>query len=288
RILKMEKVLDSHSTQAGDAEEILRTIDGKCDLEVKRSKLIKGPVILGYLHPVIYLPDMSFSQKNLTDILRHEYTHWKRHHLAIKFILQCITFLFWWNPCIYLLRKDITHLIELICDEIAMTPYHEQEKLHYMTTILQCLKHSAGMNAAGETRDCALGFAAVMPGYTTKQRLTYHMNKTPLATRKRYQIYLLNGIAIFWMLASYFVILQPFYNPEKVQSYSNEENSYLVESADGSYEFHYDGYVVPVSRESVEEDGYYIYTIIPYEEYKDLGSYEEAETYLKYMENRKE
>ena len=111
RIRKMEKVLDSHSTQAGDAEEILRTIDGKCDVAVKKSRLIKGPVILGYLHPVIYLPDMSFSRKNLTDILRHEYTHWKRHHLAIKFVLQCITFLFWWNPCIYLLRKDITHLM---------------------------------------------------------------------------------------------------------------------------------------------------------------------------------
>lgn len=288
KIRKMEKALETHSREDRAAEEILQAIDEVCPLKVRRSPLIKGPVILGYLHPVIYLPEMVFSRKNISDILRHEYTHWKRHHLTIKFALQCITILFWWNPCIYLLRSDVVHLIEIMCDEVAMNSYHEKEKLHYMATILQCLRHSAGMRPEEVTRDCALGFAAVRDGTATKQRLAYHLNKTPLAARKRYQIYLLNGITILWMLASYFVILQPFYKPAGVENYSNEENAYLVERADGAYEFHYGTSVVPVSRKDVEEDGYYIYTIIPYEEYKDLGSYEEAESYLEYMEDRGE
>ena len=279
KVRKMERVLRENSEEAHDAEEILHTIDEACPLPVRRTALLSGPVIVGYLHPVIYLPEVSFSRKNLIDILRHEYTHWKRHHLTFKFVLQCITILFWWNPCIYLLRKDMVHLIELICDEVAMRTYQQNEKLHYMATILQCLNNSAAAPGEGEAKDCALGFAAVIGGNKTKQRVTYHLNKTPLAGRKKYQIYLLNGIAICWLLVSYFVILQPFYNPEDVENYSNSENAYLVECQDGSYEFHFGANIVPVSRESVEKDEYFIYPVISYEEYKNLGDYQESQHY---------
>ena len=148
-----------------------------------------------------------------------------------------------------------------------------------MATILQCLRHSAVVPGKEETRDCALGFVSVTGGKTTKQRVTYHLNKTPMVARKRYRIYLLNGIAVFWLLASYFVILQPFYQPDDAENYSNGENAYLVECQDGSYEFHYGANIVSVPRESMEQDGYYIYPVISYEEYKDLGSYQEAQSY---------
>ena len=288
KVRKMERVLGDNSEEARDAEEILHIIDETCPLPVRRTVLLNGPVIVGYLHPVIYLPEVSYTRKNLIDILRHEYTHWKRHHLALKFVLQCVTILFWWNPCIYLLRKDIVHLIELICDEIAMRTYEQKEKLHYMATILQCLRHSAVVSGKEKTRDCALGFATVIGGSTTKQRVTYHLNKTPMAARKKYRIYLLNGFAIFWLLASYFVILQPFYQPNNTEKYSNGENAYLVECQDGSYEFHYGANKVRIPGESMEQEGYYIYPVIPYEEYKDLGSYQEAQSYQELFLERAE
>ena len=288
KVRKTERVLKENAKEDKESEEILHTIDESCPLPVRRTTLLKGPVIVGYLHPVIYLPETYFTRKNLIDILRHEYTHWKRHHLAIKFILQCVTILFWWNPCIYLLRKDMVHLIELICDEIAMRTYEQKERLHYMATILQCLRYSVKGTLEEKTGDCALGFVAVIKGNATKQRLTYHLNKTPLAARQKYQIYLLNGITICWLLASYFVILQPFYKPKDEHRYSNEENAYLVECQDGSYEFHYGSDIVPVTRESMTQDGYYIYPVIPYEEYKDLGNYEEAQSYQELLQGHVE
>ena len=288
KVRKTERVLKENSVEAKDAEEILHIIDESCPLPVRRTVLLKGPVIVGYLHPVIYLPETYFTRKNLIDILRHEYTHWNRHHLAIKFILQCVTILFWWNPCIYLLRRDMVHLIELICDEIAMGTYEQKEKLHYIATILQCLKYSAKGPGEDNTGDCALGFAAVIKGNPTKQRLTYHLNKSPLTSGKKYQIYLLNGITIGWMLLSYFVILQPSYKPEDVQRYSNEENAFLIECQDGSYEFHYGTDIIPVPRETVEQDGYYIYPVIHYEEYKDLNGYQEAKSYQELLQGQQE
>ena len=283
---KISRTLETHSQEDPEAEETLRSIDEDCGIQVRRSALLKGPVLAGYRHPVIYLPRMPLSKNNLIDILRHEYTHWKRHHLALKFLIQLIIILFWWNPCVYVLSRDLSHIIEMICDEYAMDHYGKMEKFHYMDTLLHCLRHSAGIKEETEPRICALGFAAAASGSSTRQRLTYHMSKTEARSGRNPGVYLLYAAALCWMAVSYYVILQPSYDPPGKENYSNEDNSYLVECPDGSYEFYYEDYVIPVSAGEVDSGGYLVYTIIPYSEYKDLGDYKESPTYKKWIADK--
>jgi len=266
RTAKISRTLFSHSTEDPEAESLLHTIDDNCGIRVRRTELIKGPVIIGVRRPVIYLPEMELSVMNLSDILRHEYTHWKRHHLPIKILIQLVTILFWWNPCIYILARDLSHIIEMICDEYAMNRYDKMEKVHYMSTLIHCLRRSSGHGSSAEPKICGMGFVSSGSGRSTKQRVSYHLNKAASASRRRVGVSLLYALAFCWMIGSYFIIFVPAYTPDKQQLYSEETEAYLVEKADGTYEFHFGEYVVPVTREEMESDRYMIYPVLSEEE----------------------
>ena len=275
---KMSRTLYSYSVEDPEAERLLRTIDEKCGISVRRTPLLQGPVIMGCRRPVIYLPEMELSPRNLSDILRHEYTHWKRHHLPAKILIRLVTILFWWNPCIYILARDLSHIIEMICDEYAMNHYGEMDKVHYMGTLVHCLRNSSGTVPANEpTKICGLGFAGRESGRSTKQRVTYHLNKARPATGRKAGIRFLYAAVFLWMIGSYLVIFVPAYTPEKKELYSGDSQAYLVEQADGFYEFHFDEYVVPVTPEEMASDKYMIYPVISSQEYEKTPGHEGQE-----------
>ncbi|MGI6008492.1 MAG: M56 family metallopeptidase, partial [Ruminococcus sp.] len=71
---------------------------------VRESLLAKTPMGMGLFRKVILLPeDYCQDDDELYYALLHEYTHFVNRDILVKFLMQVICCVFWWNPCIYLM-----------------------------------------------------------------------------------------------------------------------------------------------------------------------------------------
>ena len=79
-------------------------------LEFKNSLYdVSTPIIAGYIRPIIYLPDIEFSDSELYYALLHECMHYLHKDLWVKLLIEIICAIYWWNPLIYLLKYNISH-----------------------------------------------------------------------------------------------------------------------------------------------------------------------------------
>lgn len=97
-------------------EEIKKSIGEKRRLDIKICKTVTTPMVLGFIKPVLLLPDAEYSDSELYIILRHELIHFKRNDIWYKFILMAANALNWFNPLVYIMVGVANKDIELVCD----------------------------------------------------------------------------------------------------------------------------------------------------------------------------
>ena len=102
---------------------------------------LSGPVVCGVLHPVICLPEMAYSNNMAAGIFAHELTHIKRHDLLKKRLWKLAVSLHWYNPLVYLARRDADRFLELACDETILTPVSEAARVQYGEVLLSILQN---------------------------------------------------------------------------------------------------------------------------------------------------
>ena len=302
------KTMKSEAIPFEEGNTLLHSLIPECKIPVYYTRLSSTPVIVGYLHPVIYLPYRRYSAEQLTHILYHEYTHWKYHHIHIRLFIQIIVCFFWWNPFIYMFQKDVSHVIEMVCDSLVTQLYPSESKLSYLNTIIHCLRKPEKPSPSHHWKNPnhpAIGFAADPRSFATQQRFSYmlrrdkYLNDSGHAKDKAANftsisklisplrnwgfVCLMYAFTLFCMVSTYYFMMQPAFEPENVMQYSNSTNSYLVDLGNGSYEFHYKGYCHRVPQKEVDAGYFCIYTMIPYEEYANLGSYKDSPSYRHFL-----
>ena len=62
---------------------------------------------IGVIHKRIILPDKDYTEAELHYVLLHEYTHFLNHDTIVKQLVTLFCIIFWWNPVVYLLQKDL-------------------------------------------------------------------------------------------------------------------------------------------------------------------------------------
>ena len=117
-----------------------RCFDISCAVKVRISSRTNTPLLIGFLKPVIVLPSMKFSQKELDLILSHELTHFRRKDVWLKFIVLLVNAAHWFNPAAYILNRQINTLCELACDEKVVRKLDEQGRKFYGEIILGLLR----------------------------------------------------------------------------------------------------------------------------------------------------
>lgn len=106
-----------------DASVLSQLSAQKRELHLQRALLaiecekIKSPMIIGFRKPVLVLPKERYSQPELYFILKHELVHWKRGDVYFKLLFLIANALHWYNPFIWIMRKEAILDIELSCDE---------------------------------------------------------------------------------------------------------------------------------------------------------------------------
>ncbi|MEG1918538.1 MAG: M56 family metallopeptidase, partial [Oscillospiraceae bacterium] len=77
------------------------------------------PLLVGRLHPQIVLPRLYEGEEART-IFTHELTHWSHNDIAAKLLLAVVCALHWYNPAVWLLRREWNRDMEWDCDEAVL------------------------------------------------------------------------------------------------------------------------------------------------------------------------
>lgn len=116
--------------------ELYFSMPGRRKPGLIRSRAVASPVLMGLFNPVIVLPDRCYTPEMLNNIFAHELAHYRRGDIAYKWFAAFVSALHWFNPLVYIMRREIDRACELSCDELVLRRMSADEKRSYGETLL--------------------------------------------------------------------------------------------------------------------------------------------------------
>ena len=111
---------------------------GKKKLTVYESKQVQSPLITGILHPKLIIPSYEgdWNADELELITAHELCHYRKKDLWLKMLMLAVTCFNWFNPAVYMMKKQFYYDMELVCDESVMRGRSKEEKETYAKILM--------------------------------------------------------------------------------------------------------------------------------------------------------
>jgi len=94
------------------------------------------PMLIGIFRPIIVLPNREYTPEQLQSIFLHELTHMRRFDVAIKWLSLLACAAHWFNPLIWVTRREIDRICELSCDEAVIRSMDKHGKQNYGETLI--------------------------------------------------------------------------------------------------------------------------------------------------------
>lgn len=221
------------------------TYDGQIPVQIYEVTGISTPFLYGFSKPYILVPfGEHISEQTLMYILKHEISHYQHHDLWLKFGVQLLNIIYWWNPFTSLLNKQAGLVIEMRIDD-NITDMDEKDALAY----LQCLCNMA------EYQDTILNHKlanVISFAHDNETELTRRFHMLMERGRKKnhgLNIILFTVTCILYICSYLFIFEADYYIPE-IEEYGvdfTNVNSYLIDNGDGTYDLYFSGYKVETS-----------------------------------------
>ena len=194
---------------------------------------IESPYGLGIFRRMILLPNLDYSDEELYYILKHEYTHFLSYDILMKQVVMIFCMLFWWNPAVYLLKRDFDQAVEIKCDTFVTKKMSKAERTAYLKAILSSL-HNQKSTA---------GMPYVSTSLSKDDEFIKARFNAVMGQKKSKRYYIMNACVIICytliILFSYLTILQPqIAAPDVTEPGDIEielENSYILHTKDNEY-----------------------------------------------------
>lgn len=144
QIGKLRKVCKRTIVASKRNRELLEKI--KKDLNVKKiinlrcGYSIGVPFVLGIVHSTIYLPMDKYSDEELEVILTHELCHCKQNDTFWKPVFAFTCYIFWFNPLVWLVGKQMKRLAEASCDRYCCDQRYSPKK--YFSILVQMSEYA--------------------------------------------------------------------------------------------------------------------------------------------------
>lgn len=213
-------------------------------IRIFKTQYVTTPLVVGDRRPIILLPEISFTEKEMYYILAHEMTHLYKKDartLAMMSILQCV---FWWNPFIHLFRREISKLLELRVDGILIENYDKRQIAEYVECILKVYKYQVSFDRQADMNNRQQVLAFTRKGDSALlKRINYLLSKHSYVYSYIVAI-LFVVIAIF---STGFVFESCSIDSEDAKgTFSIEEDAdnYFIQKDDRSYDVYIDGNMV--------------------------------------------
>lgn len=220
----------------------------------------KIPMTVGIGSYTILIPKLDYSDRENELIQRHELTHIKNGDLIIQLLANILCAVYWWNPVVYMFRKDLEQYFELRCDGTVTSNMSKQEIAEYLEILLKIYKNGNDNDSGatiGVIEDYSIGGKELKERF---ERLSQRIERTSRRYIGRLAAFIL---AAGLLIMSYSFIIQSEYPAPEMDEGAIEvttENASVVHLKDGSYVFRMDdGYQTVISKESAEmliDDGF--------------------------------
>ena len=125
---------------------------------------ISSPMLLGYRHTILLMPDSPYTEAELTVIFCHEMQHKKSGDLWYKLLLMFVCDLYWFNPVMWLMKKLAYQDVECVCDTLVMRRLSTEEQKTYGMTVLKNM-------AKNRVRDIVYGTSIFTGKRAARRRL---------------------------------------------------------------------------------------------------------------------
>lgn len=214
-----------------------------------------SPYLLGLGKNYLVMPEKEYSNEEFRYIVLHELMHVRNKDILWKVLIDLLCVVFWWNPIIYWMKRELSRLIEMRNDMQIFSVLEEEQKVGYM----ECLKSTAEELAG---RDMAFGVS-----FNRSDLKELEKRMKMMLTDGRYSRSLQVTLAILigvLLLGTSAVVLEP-YSVERIEDEAiviSDNNTYLVINGD-----EYDVYV----------DGEYFFSTSDIKYFRDVEIYNNLE-----------
>lgn len=198
---------------------------------------ISVPSVTGFFAPIFLLPTFPLSQRHLEEILRHELGHFAGRDAWIKLWISIFQAIFWWNPLVYLLGKDLSYLLEVRADAYATRRRTEEERINYLEAVTEVVRQLGLPQKQNSSQPLSLHRSGKRDEIYERMQLVFA--KAPRPRRKGLVVICLLAL----LLVSYAFVLQPRGFPTEKESFSqaDPENAYLVLTSEGQFKLYING-----------------------------------------------
>ena len=111
----------------------------KKEIPVYRSECIYAPMIIGIRKKYLLLPEKDFAREEFIYIFQHEIQHLKYHHIVIKMLTLFLCCVYWYQPMIWLMKREMDRDIEVFCDRKAVQKMNQEDRYGYTQTMISCM-----------------------------------------------------------------------------------------------------------------------------------------------------
>lgn len=131
----LEAVVDKDLEQALIA--VQKKIMGKA-IPVYQNRSISSPMLIGIFSPKLVVPILSrqWSATELEMIVAHEICHYKKKDLVLKLLMMVTCCINWFNPFIYMMKRQFFYDMELACDGNVLLECNVEEREVYARLLL--------------------------------------------------------------------------------------------------------------------------------------------------------
>lgn len=214
---------------------------------------LPSPMIFSFFHPCILLPaNNAYTSEELTFILGHEVSHYRHGDLLLKFLVQLLALIYWWNPVSHLITKHLNAVLEIHVDQ-SLTRDDPVLIERYLSCLMKLKKE------ANYSPQCILPDTLTLSINDTNDTLLTKrfefMTKRVKSGMICRSACLLLGFSIW--LSSYFFTFEARVRPTECDGSPvfnmTEKNSYIIEQEDGTYHIYWNNQHI----ETVESLEYY-------------------------------
>lgn len=212
------------------------------------SEYIRTPYSIGLLHHRILVPGEAYSETELYYILFHEMTHFRKGDLWIKALANIMCRVFWWNPLVFLIRREMEAALEIRCDTGATAGMETEGRQNYLKTILKVLKTEETPMIDQGTKGLIHHTAGFARSYDydemMKERFMAVANKEKsFGERKALSVFWVAVMAVL-MIFSYLFVVSPYYKPDASEEFQTSvvpfDEIEIIEQGDGTYQLRYE------------------------------------------------
>ncbi len=133
------------------------------------SSKVNSPMMIGFFKPIIAVPVEQPDVDNVSMILKHEFVHYRRHDLWWKMLGTVLKIIYWFNPIVWLLCRDLDFYMETSCDAEVVRNLSYDERKQYGYLLISYIQLSKKIRSVQ-------GISFISPKRTMKRRIVIMLN----------------------------------------------------------------------------------------------------------------